>query len=410
MNTREKVLKEALNCVNGEREKQYGSPEDNFKRIATLWTDYINMSFKGFFEAHKIGGIILEPIDVAKMMILFKIARSNGDKDKLDNYVDMIGYGACAAEIFERSEEDSKKVKEWVNKVDAAEEYTLCSEKDKPDEKCNRKDCGQFDACMTAYQHYIYNKTKEASEAIDKCMCENSRQSTIDEKANAFDQYGTNVLLDQKDPYSYFHDKLSNYVSIKAKEEHVPLGDFKSVNHKFLRVLVDYLDQASKDCVENGKRFLACYYEIDKLFEKYYMEKNFDKEAIDECMCENKINYSSYLQSYNNISDYIVRESSKANVNPCDVVNNLTCNKHAPTEMASLLLTGRINSETVDSYIEKAINELKKGNEGSICRANEIAGEINSVIETAKHLKGYKYDHIDLNDDQLIIFWRKDKK
>ena len=337
MNTREKVLKEALNCVNGEREKQYGSPEDNFKRIATLWTDYINMSFKGFFEAHKIGGIILEPIDVAKMMILFKIARSNGDKDKLDNYVDMIGYGACAAEIFERSEEDSKKVKEWVNKVDAAEEYTLCSEKDKPDEKCNRKDCGQFDACMTAYQHYIYNKAKEASDTIDK------------------------YLLDQKDPYSYAHNKLANYISAKAKEEHVPLGDFKSVNHKFLRVLVDYLDQASKDCVENGKRFLACYYEIDKLFEKYYMEKNFDKEAIDECMCENKINYSSYLQSYNNISDYIVRESSKANVNPCDVVNNLTCNKHAPTEMASLLANGKLGFDDAASYVEDAINEVKKG-------------------------------------------------
>jgi hypothetical protein len=98
MNTRERVLKEALNCVNGEREKQYGSPEDNFSRIADLWSVYLT----SLFEDEKIV-VDIDPIDVAKMMILFKIARSNGDKDKLDNYVDMIGYGACAAEIFENS-------------------------------------------------------------------------------------------------------------------------------------------------------------------------------------------------------------------------------------------------------------------------------------------------------------------
>lgn len=183
MNTRERVLKEALNCVNGERENQYGNPEDNFKRIADLWSVYLT----SLFEDEKIV-VEIDPIDVAKMMILFKIARSNGDKDKLDNYVDMIGYAACGAEIFENykhdelvknikdeflkrlhtaiSVKDSKKVKEWINKVESipnvqvAEECKECdyaekcmgtgvclkekrfklvldTKKDKPDEKCN---------------------------------------------------------------------------------------------------------------------------------------------------------------------------------------------------------------------------------------------------------------------------------
>ena len=100
MNTRERVLKEALNCVNGEREKQYGNPEDNFSRIADLWSVYLT----SLFEDENIV-IDIDPIDVAKMMILFKIARSNGDKDKIDNYIDILGYGACAAEIFENGKE-----------------------------------------------------------------------------------------------------------------------------------------------------------------------------------------------------------------------------------------------------------------------------------------------------------------
>ncbi len=331
MNTREKVLKEALNCVNGEREKQYGNPEDNFERIADLWSVYLT----SLFEDEKIV-VEIDPIDVAKMMILFKIARSNGDKDKMDNYVDMIGYGACAAEIFENQDRNyiesgivtnkeefekcagtgvclKEEEKKWFNDCDA--------KKDKPDEKCNRKDCEQFDSCMTAYQHYIYNRAKEASETIDKYM------------------------RDQKDPYSYFHDKLSDYVSVKAKEEHVPLDKLKDVNRKFPRELSDYLHDAVEDCVINGKKLLDCYKEIDELFEKYTPDKDV---------------YISFWDAYNNISAHIALESSKANVNPMDVADNLIRNGHALTEMASLLQAGKLNFDDVAAYVDDAINEVKK--------------------------------------------------
>lgn len=361
MNTRERVLKEALNCVNGEREKQYGSPEDNFRRIADLWSTYLT----SLFEDEKVV-VDIDPIDVAKMMILFKIARSNGDKDKLDNYVDMIGYGACAAEIFENENPMEKEACETINelkekmyadvflggahlgKVQLADECKDCDYaekcigtgvclkekekeciKDKPDEKCNRNDCGLFDACMTAYQHYIYNKTKEASEAIDKCMFEQVKKGT----------------------YSYYHYKLRNYVSIKSREEHIPLEKLKDVNSKFARELSDYLEQAITDCVINGKKLLDCYKEIDELFEKYKELSPYRvKGKHDSCL------------AYNNISVHISIESYRANVNVFDVVDHLTRNGHAPTDMACLLMDGKLGFDDVASYVQDAINELKKEN------------------------------------------------
>lgn len=88
--TREEILKEALRCVNGEREQQYGSPEDSFMVIAELWTVYLE---------HKCvednGVVLLHPEDVAAMMALLKIARICTGKYKGDNWVDLAGYAAC---------------------------------------------------------------------------------------------------------------------------------------------------------------------------------------------------------------------------------------------------------------------------------------------------------------------------
>ena len=38
--TRREILAEAEKCVCGDREQDYGSPEDNFKAIAELWQVY----------------------------------------------------------------------------------------------------------------------------------------------------------------------------------------------------------------------------------------------------------------------------------------------------------------------------------------------------------------------------------
>lgn len=83
--TRADILHEAETCVCGHREQDYGTPEDNFTRIARFWTDYI--------------GHELTALDVANMMVLFKMARTMTNGGTKDTYVDMAGYAACAGEI-----------------------------------------------------------------------------------------------------------------------------------------------------------------------------------------------------------------------------------------------------------------------------------------------------------------------
>ena len=82
---REECLKAAHNCVCGEREQDYGSPEDNFGNIARLWTAYMGVHFNA--------------VDVAMMMALLKIARIKTGTATVDSFVDLAGYAACGCEI-----------------------------------------------------------------------------------------------------------------------------------------------------------------------------------------------------------------------------------------------------------------------------------------------------------------------
>ena len=90
--TRAQILEIANTCVNGDREGDYGSPENSFKTIAQLWNAYIFGRPDGLHEA-------LYPKDVAAMLALLKIARIAGGKKKHDNWIDLAGYAACGGEI-----------------------------------------------------------------------------------------------------------------------------------------------------------------------------------------------------------------------------------------------------------------------------------------------------------------------
>lgn len=83
--TREETLDTAKQMVCGHREQEYGSPEDNFKRIADYWTTYKNVEFNAE--------------DVAMMMALLKIARIQSGNATKDSFIDLAGYAACGAEI-----------------------------------------------------------------------------------------------------------------------------------------------------------------------------------------------------------------------------------------------------------------------------------------------------------------------
>lgn len=95
--TRAEILDAAKKIVTGERERQYGSPEDNFAVIARFWEVYLNQRC-----VDAMSGFMLNPDDVAMLMALMKVARIMTGTFKGDSYIDACGYLACAAEIAGR--------------------------------------------------------------------------------------------------------------------------------------------------------------------------------------------------------------------------------------------------------------------------------------------------------------------
>jgi hypothetical protein len=82
---RGKILDEVREIINGERQDQYGDPEDSFSTICALWNVIL-------YPTQII------PKDVCMMMALFKIGREI-HQHKRDNLIDAIGYLALADEV-----------------------------------------------------------------------------------------------------------------------------------------------------------------------------------------------------------------------------------------------------------------------------------------------------------------------
>jgi hypothetical protein len=78
------LLNEALKCVTGDRNIQYGDPSEDFKRVAALWSAYL--------------GITISPDNVAVCQILLKISRLTWNPQHKDSWVDIAGYAACGYE------------------------------------------------------------------------------------------------------------------------------------------------------------------------------------------------------------------------------------------------------------------------------------------------------------------------
>lgn len=90
--TREEILMNATKCVCGQRERDYGKPEDNIGLISKLWSEYT--------------GQYISTVDVSMMMCMLKIARIKNGTMTEDSFVDLCGYGAIGGEIA--SQESSK--------------------------------------------------------------------------------------------------------------------------------------------------------------------------------------------------------------------------------------------------------------------------------------------------------------
>ena len=140
---RAEVLDTAKKCVCGQREQDYGTPEDNFSTIGCLWSTYLRAAHPELATVLPLNGIT--PKDVAVMMSLLKVARiATGNSP--DSFVDLAGYAACAGEIATQSTEQKKRTLNEDRCVicDATipEGSHVCPSCREDNEQCKR--CGSF--------------------------------------------------------------------------------------------------------------------------------------------------------------------------------------------------------------------------------------------------------------------------
>jgi hypothetical protein len=85
------LLAEAGKITSGARRSAYGTPEDNFERIARFWQAY--------FENTGRGDVKITARDVSPLMRLMKEARLCESSEHRDSFVDIIGYALTGAEV-----------------------------------------------------------------------------------------------------------------------------------------------------------------------------------------------------------------------------------------------------------------------------------------------------------------------
>ena len=110
------ILYKTKSLLSEDREKSHGNKIINHENIARLWTGYLQNKFKL--------ALIILPEDVATLMALLKIARTQAGEHNLDDYVDACGYSAIAGEIAENrkqlsatlGEKNAKSKKSSANK------------------------------------------------------------------------------------------------------------------------------------------------------------------------------------------------------------------------------------------------------------------------------------------------------
>ena len=93
---RSEILDAAKKCVCGQREQDYGKPENNFETIGLLWGVYLRAAHPEVCKVFAPNDIT--PKDVGAMMALLKLARIAAGSTA-DSFIDLAGYAACAGEI-----------------------------------------------------------------------------------------------------------------------------------------------------------------------------------------------------------------------------------------------------------------------------------------------------------------------
>jgi hypothetical protein len=83
---RVEALRTAASIITGDRDAQYGGPEENFERIAKVWSIILSVP--------------ITREDVAMMMVGLKVARyASKSGYQPDTWVDIAGYAGCGYEV-----------------------------------------------------------------------------------------------------------------------------------------------------------------------------------------------------------------------------------------------------------------------------------------------------------------------
>lgn len=94
------ICSKAAELVGGDRAKTHGNKKVNHDAIARLWNAYL-VNAEVIIDGDGFGASqTLTATDVALMMALLKIARTqSGGTHHDDNYLDLAGYAGVAGEI-----------------------------------------------------------------------------------------------------------------------------------------------------------------------------------------------------------------------------------------------------------------------------------------------------------------------
>lgn len=84
---KEDILDKAKQLISNDRIQHYGTPTENFNRIATMWS--------------AVFGHNVSPAQVALCMVMLKATRLIQTPNHEDSWVDLAGYAACGAEVSE---------------------------------------------------------------------------------------------------------------------------------------------------------------------------------------------------------------------------------------------------------------------------------------------------------------------
>lgn len=98
--SRSKLLTDAANIIDGDRNIQYGDPIDDFSMTAVLWEAYIRRIMQ---TRNTPDEVYLDPHDVAVMMMLVKVSRLAQTPEKHDHWLDIAGYAGCGWECVEQT-------------------------------------------------------------------------------------------------------------------------------------------------------------------------------------------------------------------------------------------------------------------------------------------------------------------